>query len=968
VSGVGYVFVFCENDLILEECEERVVLKSTQAINLNRYFLILIALCFYFSKTDLSAQCVALSSAYHLTGTAAAGSPSPAGDSMITTNTGTANGFTPTSVLSSTPLYWYSGLISGLYNSGTYTFTLWTNSPGAASIVTVQLGYSNQDGTGSVVLGTASGDVNASGAGNHTTGFTFNVPVLNFTNKVFWISITQTSGTAATIVYNDGTDFDTFLSTTVGQSPACPTWTPTPCGYTSQTEIDGTGDKVMYIASQSTADPTGWNNLGYNDSAWSNAAIWTSPTGPGIGGVPWASWEAAGAGNGADKELVLHSFTIPAGAIGISGTLSLAVDDNSTSYMNGTLIQSDTPESTFVSNQVVRNFPIPAGSMTAGSNVLAIENGDSVPVFMGYNFQLVIYYTIPCVTPTNTYTSTPTPTFTNTKTATPTPTFSNTNTNTDTSTFTNTATNTATKTATSTFTLTFTNTDSSTFTNTATMTSTNSQTNTATMTATATFTNTLVNTVTQTNTDTNTATSTLTNTDTNTATATATATFTNTLINTATQTNTATNTFTASFTNTYTNTMTQTATATFTNTFINTPTFTNTFTNTDTSTFTSTFTSTPTNTMTFTATSTATFTNTHTMTDTPTTSNTPTKTFTNTDTPTTTNTLTSTFTPTITPTFTWTSTPTPVGAFTVRVNVYNSAGEVVKTIEVVHFAKPVNSLDLPSGNVITTLTGSGSTVELYFEGVLIGSWDGSNNSGNPVSNGAYEVKVDNIDPSGVVTSVSQQVVVNRDLTQAEVNIFNSAGEIVKKLYQTVSNSSGSEMTNVNLSSNVLNPGVSKFSGETGIVQILVMTSGSPITLEWDGTSDSGKIVTPGVYVIEVHWNNGQGSLLDITRDILVASDTGSGAVVARPNELISNKGTMTTTFDGTAVANAASLKVEIHTLTGQLIAVVSNSPGTVTAPWNASGAASGIYIAVVSVLDAQGNTIHQQRLKVLVIH
>ncbi len=955
-------------------------MKRIQAINLKRYLLLLIALCFCFSKTDLSAQCVALSSAYHLTGTAAAGSPSPAGDSMITTNTGTANGFTPTSVLSSTPLYWYSGLISGLYNSGAYTFTLWTNSPGSASNVTVQLGYSNQDGTGSVVLGTATADVNASGAGNHTTGFNFNVPVLNFTNKVFWISITQTSGTAATIVYNDGTDFDSFLSTTVGQSPACPTWTPTPCGYTSQTEIDGTGDKIMYIASQGTADPAGWQNLGFNASAWSNAAIWTSPTGAGIGGVPWASWEAAGTGNGADKELVLHSFTIPAGAIGISGTLSMAVDDNSTSYMNGTLIQSDSPESTFVSNQTVRTFAIPAGSMTTGSNVLAIENGDSVPVFLGYDFQLVIYYTIPCVTPTNTWTSTPTPTHTNTKTATPTPTFTNTNTNTDTSTFTNTATNTATKTATSTFTQTFTSTNSSTFTNTATMTSTNSQTNTVTSTATATFTNTLVNTVTHTNTYTNTATSTFSNTYTNTATATATATFTNTLINTATQTNTDTNTATSTFSPTYTNTATPTVTATFTNTFMNSPAFTNTFTDTDTPTYTntatmtftntvtSTFTSTPTETMTFTATPTATFTNTHTMTDTPTMSNTPTRTFTNTDTPTTTNTFTSTFTPTITPTFTWTFTATPVGAFTVRVNVYNSAGEVVKTIEVVHFAQPVNSLSMPAGDVITTLTGTGSTVQLYFEGVLIGSWDGSNNSGDPVSNGAYEVKVDNIDPSGVVTSVSHQVIVNRNLSQAAANIFNSSGEIVKRLYQTVSNSTGAEMTNVNLSSNVLSPGVSKFSGKVGVVQILVMTSGSPVTLSWDGTSDAGNVVTPGVYVIEVHWNNGQGSLLDITRDILVAPDAGSGAVVARPNELISDKGTMTTIFDGAAVANASSLKVEIHTLTGQLVSVVSNLPGTLTAPWNASGSASGIYIAVVSVLDGQGNTIHQQRLKVLVVH
>jgi len=322
----------------------------------------------------------------------------------------------------------------------------------------------------------------------------------------------------------------------------------------------------------------------------------------------------------------------------------------------------------------------------------------------------------------------------------------------------------------------------------------------------------------------------------------------------------------------------------------------------------------------------------------------------------------------VTPTYTWTFTPTPIGQFAVSVNVYNSAGEVVKTILVRHFAQPINNISLPS-NMITTLNGPGSTIQIYYQGVLMGTWDGSNNSGSPVSNGTYQIQVDNANPAGVVTSVSQQVMVNRKLSDATVNIFNSAGEVVKKLYQVVADSTNSEMTSVDLSTNILHPSTSTLLGQLNSVQILVMTSSSTaVTLSWNGTNDLGSVVTPGQYEIEVHWDGGQGGLLDITRDILVTAGSGSGAVIARPNLLAVNKGITTTTFDGSSIPNAASLKVTLYTVAGQLVTVVSGSSGTALAAWNASGVASGIYIATVEVVDMNGNIIRQQRLKVLVIH
>jgi len=516
-----------------------------------------------------------------------------------------------------------------------------------------------------------------------------------------------------------------------------------------------------------------------------------------------------------------------------------------------------------------------------------------------------------CTTPTSTMTNTVTNTFTRTPTNsfTPTPT----------------ATATATNTATPTWSATDTSTDTST------------PTNSFTATPTATFTNTLMNSATNTNTFTNTATVTLT------------ATFTNTLMNTATHTNTSTSTFTS------------TSTATFTNTLMNTATNTNTLTNTASPTSTGTFTYTRTSTPTFT------FSSTPSMTDTSTPTNTFTRTDTNTSTSTPTRTPSSTSTPTITPTYTPSFTPTPVGQFAVSVNVYNSAGEVVKTILLKRFAQPVNNISMPS-NTITSLTGPGGTIQIYYEGVLIGTWDGTNNNGSPVSNGDYRIQLDSAGPNGVVTSVSQKVMVNRGISTASVNVFNSAGELVRNLYQEVQDSNDSQMTSMNLSANVFRPGISTAAGSPN-VQILVMTSSSAtVTLLWNGMNDTGMMVTPGQYAIEVHWTNGQGGVSDIKREILVMAGSGTeGVVVARPNELLINKGISTTIFDGSKVANSTSLQVKVFTVTGELAAVLVSSSGTPMISWNATGMASGIYVASVQVFDGNENMVHQQFVKVLVL-
>jgi uncharacterized repeat protein (TIGR01451 family) len=304
--------------------------------------------------------------------------------------------------------------------------------------------------------------------------------------------------------------------------------------------------------------------------------------------------------------------------------------------------------------------------------------------------------------------------------------------------------------------------------------------------------------------------------------------------------------------------------------------------------------------------------------------------------------------------------------FTVRVGVYNEAGELVKMVLVELLSEPVNSIDLKATNTITSLHGTGSSIGVYYKGHLIGTWDGTNQANDPVTNGVYHLKVDSVDMNGVVTSVSQQAIVSRTLAKVQVDIYNEAGEIVRHLYEVVDDPKGADMTGVVLNSGVVEPG-SSVPGAPTTVQILVQTTGVPVTLVWDGKGDQGSVVTGGHYQIGIHWNDGLGANEDITRAILVVGGgITPGTVFVVPNILNQSIGTTVTTFQINSTNNY-TLQASIYTVAGELVAVIAGNTGSNQASWDASGIASGIYIAVVEVRDSNNVLVQRKLLKVLVI-
>ena len=310
------------------------------------------------------------------------------------------------------------------------------------------------------------------------------------------------------------------------------------------------------------------------------------------------------------------------------------------------------------------------------------------------------------------------------------------------------------------------------------------------------------------------------------------------------------------------------------------------------------------------------------------------------------------------------TTVTTTGSYTVKVGIYNESGELIESLWTKKYSQPIYGITL-SDKTITKLNGPGSTITLYVNGVVFGVWDGLNNAGTPVTNGTYLIKVDNVAPDGSVTSVVRTAVVNRALSKVLVGIYNGAGELVRTLYGLVDDASDSSMNDVTITPSVFKPGLS--GGVAATTQILIGANPSPVTLTWDGTANDGNMVTPGHYQIEAHWDNGQGGTSDIAKGIIVidGGDLGAGKVLAEPNVLV--KGQMTTTFaDNTS--QLTTLNVKIYALSGQLVFTVPGLAGTNTTSWNATGMASGIYIAVVDILNSAGGNIGRQRLKILVLH
>jgi len=302
---------------------------------------------------------------------------------------------------------------------------------------------------------------------------------------------------------------------------------------------------------------------------------------------------------------------------------------------------------------------------------------------------------------------------------------------------------------------------------------------------------------------------------------------------------------------------------------------------------------------------------------------------------------------------------TVTGDFTVRVGVYNEAGELVKEILVKQYSQPLNNVEILNDNIISTLD---DTANVYYKDALIGTWDGTSSNGKPVANGEYLIKVDNIDAYGVVESVTKEVTVLRALSLVEITIYNEAGEAVRHLMAEVADPKDL-VTSVQLSSQTIQPSNGTINaGNVSEVSIVLSTG---VAVVWDGRNDRGQIVSNGEYYIEIRSSDGQGSEVVVSREVTVFSTaTSLGVIVAAPNPVLSG---VTGTRFLVQSMESLTVKVKIYNMAGEMVAKVDGVEGAREAWWDAQYVANGLYIAVVDVSRPGTGFLEQKILKVLVM-
>lgn len=247
-------------------------------------------------------------------------------------------------------------------------------------------------------------------------------------------------------------------------------------------------------------------------------------------------------------------------------------------------------------------------------------------------------------------------------------------------------------------------------------------------------------------------------------------------------------------------------------------------------------------------------------------------------------------------------------------------------------------------------------VSIYWNGILQTAWNGTNASGNPVLNGTYYVKVDNVDSTGSDQSALQTVTVSRPLDTVEAEICNEAGEVVRILYQQ--NGASGPVTAVQLSSSTVQEG----SAQGGVT--ISLSNGTTFT--WDGRAANGNQVTNGLYYLEVFSQSGMDGEEVLTKDVTVVDSGRAGlGVFAYPNPWRVGEPPLTFQCSPT---QPLTLKVWIYDLAGEKVDVLEGPQGANQVVLNNKTLASGVYVAMVDLLDGNGNLEGRQTLKVMLEH
>lgn len=315
------------------------------------------------------------------------------------------------------------------------------------------------------------------------------------------------------------------------------------------------------------------------------------------------------------------------------------------------------------------------------------------------------------------------------------------------------------------------------------------------------------------------------------------------------------------------------------------------------------------------------------------------------------------------------------GDYVVHLSVYNQAGELIQTLASFETGTPITDFTIQNGVIVT----DSQTASFIFNGITLGNWDATSASGGKVTNGTYLIKVDSVDPYGVTSTITKNVIVDITRSTLDVAVYNEAGEIVKHFSEAEIINYFGGGPSAALQPADFNVGEAKLSASTlvesylpGISTSLTITLGSGRSFTWDGVGDNGSYLTSGTYFLEITSSQQNQPGQQIIMPVRVDNDGSSPVtdVVLAPNPVHLSQTTQAKFLLANPGGQLTEVDVQIYTIAGELVKTLQNQPGTPTLVlWDLTDPqlASGTYLAVLDLHSAKG-LMGRKILKVQVIH
>ena len=303
-----------------------------------------------------------------------------------------------------------------------------------------------------------------------------------------------------------------------------------------------------------------------------------------------------------------------------------------------------------------------------------------------------------------------------------------------------------------------------------------------------------------------------------------------------------------------------------------------------------------------------------------------------------------------------------------NIGVYNSAGELVKTIGSTVTSSDIGQIILSTGGQTDVdMMTSANPLNIYLVGVQTPSnpggggtnftWDSTTDANQLAGSGLYYIKFEEQDIYGHTNVVIRTITMMTVSQYVEICIYNSAGEKVR----TIRDDKDVSNTSISLKVGINNMGMVVIEKGTNNINITYGTGPADYVI-WNGLNDQGLAVSGGNYEVQVNMVTIQGKITVATESIVVMNEKSPymGDVSIQPNPYVNSaSASKQIRFVWAPGTDTGWMNVTVYTIIGEKVAAFNTTLQSGSVVWNLktednSRAANGYYVVVFESKNING--------------